>query len=91
MARRSGVRIDLHAHAIEPDSLLTEAGSLLGCDPWEFVLTGGEDHTLLATADGEPPSGFRTIGQVYRQRGQLPVSMDGSIPPYRGGWQSFAQ
>lgn len=90
MARRSGVRIDVLSEAIAPDELLLAAGELLDADPWEWILTGGEDHTLLATTDGEPPSGFRTIGRVYRQRGALPVSLDGEVPPYFGGWQSLS-
>ncbi|WP_255414068.1 thiamine-phosphate kinase [Corynebacterium sp. 13CS0277] len=91
IARASGVRIDLFADAIAPSPQLVEAGELLGVDPWSWVLAGGEDHTLLATTSFEPPSGFRTIGRVHKQRGHLPVSVDGEDPAYDGGWAAFDQ
>ncbi|QGU04454.1 Thiamine-monophosphate kinase [Corynebacterium comes] len=86
IARRSGVGIDLHSADIAPEPLLVEAAELLGADPWEWVLSGGEDHTLLATTAGDPPSGFRAIGRVVRGDG---VSVDGAAPKYDYGWVSF--
>ncbi|RNE48325.1 thiamine-phosphate kinase [Corynebacterium alimapuense] len=86
IARRSAVGIDLFAAAIAPDPLLCGAAELLGADPWEWILAGGEDHTLLATTFGDPPSGFRAIGQVIR--GQS-VTIDGQAPRYGHGWVSF--
>ncbi|MDO4685355.1 MAG: thiamine-phosphate kinase [Corynebacterium sp.] len=86
LALRSGVLIDLHSNEIAPDSLLVEAGKFLNVDPWNWVLTGGEDHTLLATTSKEAPSGFRTIGSVYRGCG---VTVDGAKPKYQTGWVSF--
>ena len=86
VAKRSNVHIDLHSTAIAPDALLTEAGVVLGVDPWEWVLTGGEDHTLVATTNKEAPSGFRVIGTVNRGTG---LTVDGKKPRYDAGWQSF--
>ena len=86
VAKRSNVHIDLHSTAIAPDALLTEAGVVLGVDPWEWVLTGGEDHTLVATTNKEAPSGFRVIGTVNRGTG---LTVDGKKPMYDAGWQSF--
>lgn len=86
IAKRSGVNIDLNREAIAPSPLMVEAGELLGVDPWEWVLTGGEDHTMLATTAGEAPSGFRSIGKVQRGEG---VSIDGQEPEYETGWVSF--
>lgn len=86
MARRSGVGVDIDSAAIEPAPLLCEAAELLGVDPWTWVLTGGEDHTLLATTAGDAPSGFRTIGQVTRSD---EVTVDGEAPKYDTGWVSF--
>ncbi|AGF72331.1 thiamine-phosphate kinase [Corynebacterium halotolerans] len=86
MARRSGVGIDLHSSAVEPDELLLRAGQLLDADPWEWVLAGGEDHTLLAATAGDPPSGFRSIARVTRGEG---VTVDGLEPAYGHGWVSF--
>lgn len=86
MAERSGVGIDLHSAAIAPDAPVVRAAELLGVDPWEWVLSGGEDHTLLAATAGDPPSGFRTLGRVTRGEG---VTVDGQAPTYGHGWVSF--
>lgn len=85
-ARRSGVRMDLNADAIAPDELLEEAGVLLGIDPWKWVLSGGEDHTLLVTTAKDAPSGFRPIGRVLKGEG---VTLDGKLAEYEEGWVSF--
>ena len=86
IARRSGVGIDLHSADITPAPIVFEAAELLDADPWEWVLTGGEDHTLLATTAGDPPSGFHSIGRVGRGEG---VTIDGRPPRYGHGWVSF--
>lgn len=86
IARRSGVGINLDSAAIAPTPLMAEAGELLDVDPWTWVLTGGEDHTLLATTTGDAPSGFRTVGQVTRSES---VTVDGHTPKYETGWVSF--
>ncbi|WJZ02476.1 thiamine-phosphate kinase [Corynebacterium freiburgense] len=86
LAANSRVMINLFSKEIAPDTLLMEAGKFLGEDPWKWVLCGGEDHTLLATTAKEAPSGFRTIGSVYRGRG---VTVDGAAPKYQSGWVSF--
>ena len=66
--------------------LLVQAGELLGVDPWEWVLGGGEDHTLIGTIEGSAPVGFRSIGAVSRKQG---VRIDGSAPATDTGWESF--
>ena len=86
LARASGVGIDLTSVALAPDSVLTAAGEFLGVDPWQWVLTGGEDHTLIGTCDGSAPVGFRSIGAVSRGTG---LRIDGTVPSYTSGWESF--
>ncbi|MGP6174932.1 thiamine-phosphate kinase [Corynebacterium sp. A21] len=86
MAKRSGVNLDLNRQSIAPHKLMVEAGELLGIDPWEWVLTGGEDHTMLATTARDAPSGFRLIGQVNRGED---VTINGAEPEYGTGWVSF--
>lgn len=86
IARRSGVGIELSSMAIAPDAVLTEAGELLGVDPWFWLLSGGEDHTLLGTTHGQAPSGFRSIGRVVKGAG---VVVDGERPRFGEGWDSF--
>ncbi len=89
MAKKSGVRINIDSDAIAPDALLSAAGECLGRDPWEWILTGGEDHTLLSTTFGDAPSGFRPIGHVSRSRPDDPVTVDKKTPAYASGWTSF--
>ncbi|WP_165165348.1 thiamine-phosphate kinase [Corynebacterium qintianiae] len=87
VASRSNVMIDLDAAALAPDELQIAAGELLGVDPWQWVLSGGEDHTLLGTIEGSAPVGFRTIGSVRKGAGVL---VGGQAPAYTGGWESFS-
>ncbi|MDO5031498.1 thiamine-phosphate kinase [Corynebacterium sp.] len=86
IAQRSGVHIDVAEEAIAPDSLLVTAGAVLNVDPWQWVLSGGEDHTLLATTFNAAPSGFRVLGEVQRGSG---VSIGGKEPRFTSGWESF--
>lgn len=86
LAKRSGVRIDLHKDALQPDPLLQAAGAVLDTDPWEWVLSGGEDHTLIATTHKDAPSGFRVIGDVHRGEG---ITVDGGPAAYSASWESF--
>ena len=86
LAAASGVAIDLDSDAIAPDADMIRAGELTGTDPWEWVLTGGEDHTILATTAGPAPSGFRVVGRVTKGSG---VTVGGERPAHSGGWVSF--
>jgi thiamine-monophosphate kinase len=52
----------------------------LGGDPLAGVLTGGEDHALVATfpSDAGLPAGWARIGSVHEVSGQGPgVTVDG--------------
>lgn len=96
VARRSEVIIDLDGAALTPDAQLYYAAEITGDDPWEWVLSGGEDHTLLGTTDKEPPAGYRIIGEVKdagdaTKFGELadPVTVDGQRPLYVSGWNSL--
>jgi thiamine-monophosphate kinase len=93
IATASGVAIDV-ARAAVHDPRITEAARALGADPDTLVLTGGEDHALVATfPDGSVvPDGWRPIGRVRAAGDAGPVvTVDGS--PWTGGtgWQSFGQ
>src|SRR5699024_436980 len=60
-------------------------------DPLTWVLTGGEDHGLLATcpAGTHPPEPFRAIGSVAA--GPAQVTYSGQPPSVPGtGWDHFA-
>lgn len=92
LARRSEVRIDVNSEAIAPDEKLVHAADVLNKDPWEWVLTGGEDHTLIGTTDARIPAGFEAIGSVRSKITDGPdteclVTIDGERPAYVSGWE----
>jgi thiamine-monophosphate kinase len=71
LAADSGVRIHLDRAALvrgflDPPGPLQQVAAALGGDPMGWVLTGGEDHALVATfpADAPLPHGFAPVGVV---------------------------
>lgn len=65
LARASGLVVDLDPAALETAAeTLEPAARAVGADPWQWVLTGGEDHGLLAVlpVDSPLPPGARAIG-----------------------------
>lgn len=99
LAVASGVVLDLDAPARAfPEDLaaLEPAVRALGRGPTDaerWVLTGGEDHGLLATfpAGAALPAPFRAVGRV-RAVGRWPagtVTVDGSAPDGPLGWDHF--
>ncbi len=87
ICRRSAVGINVDSEAIAPDELLSKAAEFVGEDPWRWILSGGEDHTLIATTEKEIASGFRTIGSVIKGAN---VTIDGNTPDYSAGWSSYS-
>jgi thiamine-monophosphate kinase len=83
----SGVVIDLRTPDVPPR--LAELGGALGIDPLSWLLTGGEDHALVATfpPGAALPAGFALIGDV--RAGDPAVLVAGK--PYDGdpGWTHF--
>lgn len=49
IATASGVAVDIHSSALEVAEPLRAVGAALGADPMQFILTGGDDHALVAT------------------------------------------
>ncbi len=88
VAEGSGVSIDLSSAALAADhDALTAAGAAVGADPWPWVLTGGEDHALVACFAGPAPTGWRVIGRVLG--GPARVLVDGREWRGYAGWQSY--
>ncbi|MCR2053640.1 thiamine-phosphate kinase [Actinomyces bowdenii] len=85
--------------AVELAGLRAAAGSPSGPDPRalarRWVLTGGEDHGLLATvppeAVGGLPAGARVIGSVRPAQGpgRARVLIGGAEPDLGAGWDHF--
>jgi thiamine-monophosphate kinase len=90
IAHASGVLIDLDSAALHPDSELIEAARWLGMDPAAWVLSGGEDHQLLACfpAGTRLPAPFRAVGVV--RAGPPAIVVDGAPVPGPGGFRHFA-
>ncbi len=74
IATASGVCIELEATSLADEQVTLED-----------VLTGGEDHALVATVPAEVPDGCRVVGRVVEGSG---VRVDGR--PLEGGWEHWA-
>lgn len=89
LATASAVSIDIHAEALAMPQRLAEVASALGADGRQWLLTGGEDHALVATFPAAVglPSGWTAVGEVRQGSGLL---VDGR--PYDGprGWGHFS-
>ena len=93
IARASGVHIDLTdpAESVPGDlAALAEAAATLGVDPVTWVLTGGEDHGILATfpSGAALPEGFRPIGVARAGAGRVTVGGEDLV--VAPGWDHFA-
>jgi thiamine-monophosphate kinase len=84
LATASAVDVDVDRTALvrttlEPQGPLQQVASALGGDPLAWVLTGGEDHALLATfpAGTALPDGWTAIGTVRAARQNPAVFVNG--------------
>jgi thiamine-monophosphate kinase len=80
------------SHSKRSGSYRTDPGSTPAFIPLEWMLTGGEDHSLVATfpASTQLPSRWRVIGQVRAADGiGAGVTVDGAPHAGPGGWQHF--
>ena len=66
LAAASGVHIDVESRRFERDALLGKAVRVIGGHPLDLVMTGGEDHALVATVPPGVvlPEGVLRIGLV---------------------------
>jgi thiamine-monophosphate kinase len=88
LATASSVGIELSRDSLRADhDALAVAGAATGGDPWAWVLSGGEDHALVATFRAGVPAGWRPIGTVTA--GPVGVRVDGAEWTGEVGWRSF--
>lgn len=83
LAAASGVTIDVDPEALvvaEPVDVVARA---YGGDPLTWVLTGGDDHALVATFPGDAvlPAGFTPVGRVLEASDGAAVTVAGA------GWE----
>jgi len=91
VGRASVVAVDLSSELLLPHvDAVAPAADLLGLDPWELVLTGGEDHGLLATfpPGAVLPEGFSLVGVVTATTAPGAL-LDGRPRAGGGGWDHF--
>lgn len=91
LADASEVGLDVQTGLLEVSTRLREVGSALGADPLTWVLTGGEDHALVATFPpfDDLPEGWRKIGVVTMPGSG--VTVDGEAYGRPGGWEHWQQ
>ena len=90
IAKASGVSINLDKSALQGfEAVIEQAALRLEVSGMDWVLFGGEDHSLLATfpEGSELPKGFKVIGRVVEQNEHL-VVLDNSSIVIRG-WDSI--
>lgn len=92
LATASGVDIDVVTDGWEIPEPMQAAAAAYNVDPREWMLTGGEDHALLATfpAGTALPDGFVPTGTVRHAGGEPGVSVDGVRREGAGGHRHFA-
>lgn len=92
IAAASGVRIDLRSADVDVPAQMRDIGHAVGVDPLEWVLTGGEDHAIVAAfpKGTKLPARWRVIGRVHATGGGLPrVTVDDAPWEKSGGWDHF--
>ncbi len=88
LARASGVCVRVESSAFHVPQEFQDTARALNADPMQWLLTGGEDHALVATfpADVDLPMAWSVIGRV--DAGEA-VVVDGTPWQGSGGWRSF--
>ena len=92
VARASGVLIDLRRDAFEVAEPLQAVAAATGSDPYNLILTGGEDHALAATfrSPDSVPEGWLVIGRVLvADHDQSRVLVDGAAWEAPAGFDHF--
>ncbi len=88
VARSSGVAVRVDTAAFHVPQEFVDTSRALNADPLQWLLTGGEDHALVATfpADVDLPMAWSVVGRVEAGEGVL---VDGVPFDGPGGWRSF--
>ncbi len=88
IAAASGVAVDVRSAAFVVDDPLQAVAAALGSDPLGFVLSGGDDHSLVATfpPGTELPARWTVVGTVDVGEG---VTVDGTAYEGEAGYRHF--
>lgn len=93
VAQASGVCIDIVTESLEVPEPLQAAAAAYNVDPRIWMLTGGDDHALVAAfaPDCDLPEGFVVIGTAAHCDGSEPaVTVDGARLEQPGGFTHFS-
>ena len=87
IATASGVHVDVESRRFAREPLLGRAARVVGVHPLDFVLTGGEDHALVATVPPGVvlPDDVTRIGLVRPGKGVRVIGWK----PSTTGWDHF--
>jgi thiamine-monophosphate kinase len=95
IADASDVVIDIRSQALAIPEPLQAVASATGVDALTFVLSGGEDHALVATFEpADLPEGWTVIGSVAEGNDNLrpgTVTVDGAAYAGAAGHVHFGQ
>ena len=89
IAKASGVTVSLNRRDLQGfEAMLEEAARAIGANAFDWVLDGGEDHSLLATfaAGSSIPREFKPIGEIIACTNH-DILLD-NAPVAEGGWDS---
>ncbi|WP_431782979.1 thiamine-phosphate kinase [Streptomyces chumphonensis] len=91
IATASKVCIDLRTEAFDVPAQMHDIGQAVGVDPLQWVLTGGEDHAIVATfpPDRKLPARWRVVGEVRHPSAVSRVTVNGASWQDGGGWDHF--
>ncbi|NJP65132.1 thiamine-phosphate kinase [Streptomyces spiramenti] len=91
IAQASKVRINIRSGDLDVPAQMSDIGSAVGVDPLQWVLTGGEDHALVASFPPETklPARWRRIGEVRHPSALPRVTVDDAPWDAAGGWDHF--
>lgn len=91
IAKQSNVTINLHSSALQPSAEMVTVANAFGEDAAIWILTGGEDHGLVATfpKGAQIPQGMRKIGEVTAAGGGR-VLVDDALFTHISGHDHFA-
>ncbi|WP_165987567.1 thiamine-phosphate kinase [Streptomyces sp. YIM 98790] len=92
IAGASKVRINIRSAALDVPAQMSDIGSAVGVDPLHWVLTGGEDHAIVATfpAGTKLPARWRVIGEVQMVSTLPRVTVDDAPWDKAAGWDHFS-
>ena len=88
VASQSGVAVDVRSASFDIPEPLHAVAAATGADPLSFMLSGGDDHSLLATFPdaASVPEGWIVVGAVAEGEG---VTVDGAAYAGETGWTHF--